>query len=212
MSTQQHTPRVTAAGSRIGRATGFELARPGQLGAHNIEAALERNRAFATAGGHHGAVVFPNLRLFVISCLDPRTDPAHFLDLGLSDAMIVRNVGGRVTPEVINDVAFIAQLAENVLPDGPLFEVAVIHHTQCGTGALADDTFRRRYAERIGADETALREHAVLDPAATVRSDAERLRSAPAISPRVTVSGHVYDVVTGLVRTVMAARYEAHID
>ncbi len=61
----------------------------------------------------------------MITCLDPRTDGAHFLDLGLSDAMVVRNVGGRVTPEVINDVAFIGQLAKNALPDGPLFEVAV---------------------------------------------------------------------------------------
>ena len=205
MSTQQLTTRVTPADSGIGRASGFELTSPGQPGAANVEAALERNRAFAAAGGHHGAVVFPNLSLFVITCLDPRTDPAHFLDLGLSDAMVIRNVGGRVTPEVINDVAFIGQLAENVLPDGPLFEVAVIHHTQCGTGALADDTFRRRYAQRIGADESTLREHAVLDPAATVTRDVERLRSAPAISPRVTVSGHVYDVVTGLVQTVTPA-------
>ena len=70
---------------------------------------------------------------------------------------MVRNVGGHVSPEVINDVAFIGQIAENVLPDGLLFEVAVIHHTQCGSGALADATFRRRYAERIGADETTLR-------------------------------------------------------
>ena len=120
----------------------------------NIEPALERNRAFAAAGGHEGAVVFPNLRLFVITCLDPRVDPAHFLGLDLSDAMVIRNVGGRVTPEVINDVAFIGQLAENALPDGPLFEAAVIHHTQCGSGALADDTFRHRYAERIGAEES----------------------------------------------------------
>jgi len=119
-------------------------------------------------------------------------------------------VGGRVTPEVINDVAFIGQLAESVLPDGPLFEVAVIHHTQCGTGALADDTFRRRYAQRIGAEESTLREHAVLDPAATVTRDVERLRSAPAIAPRVTVSGHVYDVVTGLVETVIPARTSQH--
>jgi carbonic anhydrase len=171
----------------------------------NIEPALERNRTFAAAGGHEGAVVFPNLRLFVITCLDPRVDPAHFLGLGLGDAMVVRNVGGRVTREVINDVAFIGQLAENALPDGALFEVAVIHHTQCGTGALADDAFRRRYAERIGVEESTLREHAVLDPAATVARDVGRLRSAPAISQRVTVSGHVYDVVTGLVETVMPA-------
>lgn len=167
-----------------------------------IAPVLQRNRAFAAAGGHRDAVMFPNLRLFVITCLDPRVDPAHFLGLDLSDAMVVRNVGGRVTSEVINDVAFISQIAENVLPDGPLFEVAVIHHTQCGAGALADDTFRRQYAERIGAEESTLREHAILDPAVTVRTDVERIRSAPAISPRVTVSGHVYDVATGLVQTL----------
>jgi carbonic anhydrase len=63
---------------------------------------------------------------------------------------------------------------------------------------------RRRYAQRIGAEESTLREHAVLDPAKTVR-DVERLRSAPAVSARVTVSGHVYDVVTGLVETVIPA-------
>jgi carbonic anhydrase len=174
----------------------------------NIYPALQRNRTFAAAGGHEGAVVFPNLRLFVITCLDPRVDPAHFLGLGLGDAMVVRNVGGRVTREVINDVAFIAQMAENVLPDGPLFEVAVIHHTQCGTGAFADDTFRRRYAERIGVEESTLREQAVLDPAATVARDVGRLRSAASISPRVTVSGHVYDVMTGLVETVLPAGRE----
>lgn len=171
----------------------------------NLEPALERNRAFAAAGGHEGAVVFPNLRLFVVTCLDPRVDPAHFLGLELSDAMVVRNVGGRVTPEVINDVAFIAKIGEALVPDGPLFEVAVIHHTQCGAGAFADDSFRRDYAQRIGADEAALREHAVLDPAATVTQDVERLRSASAVPPRVRVSGHVYDVATGLVQTVTSA-------
>jgi carbonic anhydrase len=173
--------------------------------AAGITTALERNRAFAAGGGQEGAVVFPALRLFVISCLDPRVDPAHVLGLGLSDAVVVRNVGGRVTPEVINDVAFIGQITESVLPDGPLFEVAVIHHTQCGTGALADETFRHRYAERIGVAQETLRDHAVLDPEATVTRDVERLRTAPQISPRVTVSGHVYDVVTGLATTVLPA-------
>jgi carbonic anhydrase len=170
-----------------------------------IELALARNRAFASAGGHQGAVVLPDLRLFVITCLDPRTDPAHFLGLDLSDAIVVRNVGGRVTPEVIDDIAFIGQLAEGVLPDGPLFEVAVIHHTQCGTGALADDNFRHAYAERIGAEESGLRERAVLDPAATVATDVEKLRSAASIPARVSVSGHVYDVTTGLMQTVEPA-------
>ena len=205
MSSQQDTASVAASSSNVGRASGFELTSPEEPTAESIDTALARNRAFAAARGHEGAVVFPTLRLFVITCLDPRVDPAHFLGLGLSDAIVARNVGGRVTQEVINDVAFIGQIAENALPDGPLFEVAVIHHTQCGAGALADDSFRRSYAERIGADESTLRDHAVIDPAQTVARDVERLHLAPSVSPGVSVSGHVYDVVTGLVETVIPA-------
>ncbi len=200
-----HDPTSIGAGIGPDRLAGFELNDPGQSARRGIDDALARNRAFAESGGHHGAVVFPDLRLFVLTCLDPRVDPAHILGLGLSDAIVARNVGGRVTPEVIDDVAYIAQLAETVLPAGPLFEVAVIHHTQCGTAALADDAFRERYAERVGADPSTLRDRAVLDPATTVKVDVERLRSAAAIGPRVLVSGHVYDVSSGLVDTVVRA-------
>jgi carbonic anhydrase len=203
MSEQPPITDPTASG--VGRATGFELTSPAQQGGPNIAAARERNRAFAAARRHEGAVVFPSLGLFLITCCDPRTDPAHFLGLELSEAVVVRNVGGRVTPEVIDNVAYIGQIAETALPDRPGFEVAVIHHTQCGTGALADDTFRQRYAERVGTDESALREIAVLDPKATVATDVERLRSASAIPASITVSGHVYDVVTGLMETVIPA-------
>jgi carbonic anhydrase len=208
----QQTPTNVTSNLADGETTRFEITGRDRPAAGGIETAIERNRLFASAGGHKNAVVFPNLRLFVITCLDPRVDPAHFLGVKLSDAMVVRNVGGRVTPAVINDIAFIAQLAENVLPDGPLFEVAVIHHTQCGAGALADATFRRTYAERIGAEESELREHAVLDPAATVTRDVQRLRSAMSIPARVTISGHVYDVVTGLVDTIIPAPSAGEIE
>ena len=177
----------------------------GEATAAGVDTALARNRAFAAAGGHEDVTVFPTLGLLVITCLDPRVDPAHILGLDLGDAMVFRNGGGRVTPDVIDNIAFVGQLVEKAVPEGPLFEVAVIHHTQCGASALADDDFRRTYAKRIGADESTLREYAVLDPAATVASDVERLRNAEAISPRVTVSGHVYDVVNGLVETVVPA-------
>jgi carbonic anhydrase len=170
-----------------------------------IEEALRRNRGFAARGGHEGQVIFPQLRLYVVTCIDPRTDPAHFLGLDPSDALVTRNVGGRVTPEVIDDIAFIAQLAEGAIAEGPLFEVAIVHHNQCGTGALVDDGFRRRYGERIGEDDAELRGRAVLDPVATVRHDVELLRAAPEVPGRVRVSGHAYDVTTGLVETVVPA-------
>jgi carbonic anhydrase len=45
----------------------------------------------------------------------------------------------------------------------------------------------------------------VTDPAATVASDVAVLRSAAAISPRISFSGHVYDIVTRRVETVISA-------
>jgi carbonic anhydrase len=170
-----------------------------------IESALARNRAFAAAGGHEGASLFPTLRVLVVTCLDARVDPAHILGLDLGEALVVRNNGGRVTPQLIDDLAYVSQLAEAARPDGPLFEITVIHHTQCGVARLADDAFRRQYAERIGADESGLRDYAILDPAATVARDVARLRSAEVVSSRITISGHVYDVATGLVETVIPA-------
>jgi carbonic anhydrase len=171
-----------------------------------VERALKRNRAFAAAGGHQAATVFPALGLFVVTCLDPRSDPAHFLGIGLGDAMVVRNLGGLVTTDVVDAVAFVGQLAGTMVPDGPLFEVAVIHHTDCKASALADDAFRHDYAKRVGTDESTLRERAIVEPYETVVRDVERLRLAPAISSRISVSGHVYNLETGLVETVVSAR------
>lgn len=172
--------------------------------ATDLGSVLARNREFAVAGKHEGIAMFP-VTMLVLTCMDPRVDPAHFLGLGLGDALVVRNGGGRVTPEVIETIAFLEQLVETLVPGGDLFEVAVIHHNQCGSGFLADEDFRQRYAARIGAQEDALRDLAVVDPAVTVATDVDRLRSASAVSPRIRVSGHVYDITTGLVETVIAA-------
>ena len=53
--------------------------------------------------------------------------------------------------------------------------VAVIHHTDCGSGLLADDELRHGYAQRIGVDERTLTDTAALDPARTVRTDVQRV-------------------------------------
>ena len=43
----------------------------------------------------------------------------------------------------------------------------------------------------------------MLDPAATVRTDVERVLSDPRISPHITPSGHIYDVHTGLITAIV---------
>jgi carbonic anhydrase len=171
---------------------------------------LERNEQFART--YTPIALGPAATKMVIAtCLDHRVDPAIILGLKLGDAPVIRNAGGRVTQAVIEDIAYLAFLAEQVFasqgPPATLFEVAVIHHTQCGTGFLADPTFRHRAAEATGVPEQVLEASAVADPHTTVKADVERLLTSPQLSPKVSVSGHVYDITTGHLTTTVDARY-----
>ena len=129
--------------------------------------------------------------MLIVTCLDHRVDPAIILGLQLAEAPVIRNAGGRVTPAVIDDIAYLAFFAEQ-LSGGQtaldtLFEVAVVHHTQCGTSYLAGPSFRHRpLSDRPpGGSAGSLR---VTDPHTTVRADVERLLTAPSLSPEVSVS------------------------
>jgi carbonic anhydrase len=172
----------------------------------DLDQLLDRNNHFATTQAYQALPISPRRGVCVVTCLDPRTDPANFLELELGDAAVIRNAGGRVNQAVIDDLAFISYLSETVLrPDGPMFEVAVIHHNKCGTGFLADEDFRRNFATHVGADDAALAAEAVTDPAQTVQHDVELLRSSTLLSTKITVSGHVYDVDTGVITTIVPA-------
>jgi carbonic anhydrase len=171
----------------------------------NFDQLLERNRAFAStdAKSKVPAIPFiPNMQTFVITCIDPRVDPADILGLDLGDAIVLRNVGGRVTPAVIQDVAWISYLHEIKTPDAAWFELAIIHHTDCGSAFFADDDLRHSFAER-GFAERALATLPVVHPADTVQVDVARLKSAPAVSPLIKISGYAYDLDTGLLTTVV---------
>jgi carbonic anhydrase len=173
---------------------------------------LERNEQFARTYTPT-PLGLPAAQVLVVTCLDHRVDPAIVLGLRLGDAPVIRNAGGRITPAVINDLAYIAFLAGELSGgqdvSDTLFEVAVVHHTQCGTGFLADPAFRHRAAEATGLSEAALEASAVADPHVTVKTDVELLLASPLLSPKVSVSGHVYDIATGRVTTAVDARYPA---
>jgi carbonic anhydrase len=74
----------------------------------------------------------------------------------------------------LQHIAYIGYLASALVPGGPRFEVAVVHHTQCGAHFLADDKFRRGFADLIGGDDAALAREAVTDPEQTVRTVLDR--------------------------------------
>ena len=176
----------------------------------NIAPLLDRNRAFASDPGARQGMprlpFIPNLNLYIVTCIDPRVDPAQILGVRLGEAVVQRDVGGRITPAVIADIAYIGYLVDTKAPEGPYFEVAIIHHTDCGSTLLADDELRHGFAQRIGVDERTLTDTPALDPARSVTTDVERVLWAEEIPQNVRVSGHVYDVDTGLVTTIVDAK------
>jgi len=176
----------------------------------NLAPLLDRNREFASdrsaRQGMPALPFIPNLNLCIVTCIDCRVDPAQVLGVRLGEALVQRNIGGRITPAVIADIAYASYLVDVKAPEGPYFEVAIIHHTDCGSTLLADDDLRHGYAQRIGTDERTLADTPVLDPARSVQTDVNRVLWAAEIPRNVHVSGHVYDVGTGLVTTIVDAR------
>jgi carbonic anhydrase len=156
-------------------------------------------------------LALPAAEVILVTCLDHRVAPEITLGLKLGDAPVLRNAGGRVTQPIIEEIAYLAFLGRRLsggeLPAGTSFEVAVIHHTQCGTGFLADSDFRREASDATGVDEAVLEASAVTDPNITVKADVELLLSSPLLPPGMGISGHVYDVDTGRVTTVVDTRY-----
>jgi len=179
----------------------------------NIAPLLDRNRAFAGDPGARQGMprlpFIPNLNLYIVICIDPRVDPAEILGVRLGEALVQRNIGGRITPAILRDIAYVGYLVDTKAPEGPYPEVAIIHHTDCGSTLLADDELRHGFAQRIGTDERTLADTPVLDPARTVQTDVHRVLWAQGISQKIPVSGHVYDVDTGLVTTIVDAKASA---
>ena len=142
----------------------------------NIDHLLDRNRAFADTDARQDVPALPFLPrqgLYIVICIDCRVNPAQILGIELGDALVQRNIGGRVTPAVIRDIAYAAYLVETKAPQGPWFEVAVIHHTDCGSTLLADDELRHGFAQRIGVTS---------GPSPTRRCWTRRAPSAPTCS------------------------------
>lgn len=149
----------------------------------------------------------PTLGVVIVTCVDHRIDLAAALGLGVGSVAYLRNAGGRIDQAAIRDLLILARLAAVFSPEGqPLQpEIAVIHHTQCGTGFLGDPEFLRETAQWTGLDAATLGKTVVIDPFTTVREDVDALRSST-LRGKASVSGWVLDLGTGLVEKVTDAR------
>lgn len=168
-----------------------------------IDTLTERNHEFAAHQFATSSSLMPTLRAMIIGCVDPRVDPAHILGLELGEALVIRNIGGRITPATLQAMGMLQTITQvqGVNP-GNGFNIIVLHHTDCGITRLAGKP--DMLASYFGIDKAELEARAVTDPRAAVAADVAALKTNPFVPRGWAISGLVYDVTTGLVETVVA--------
>ncbi len=176
----------------------------------HLDEMLRRNKAFAAKQFYSGALLpslpqaLPDVRAVIIGCADMRVDPAHVLGLQPGEAVVMRNIGGRVTPDLLEQLALlgrIGQVAGATPGSGGEFNLIVLQHTDCGITRLAGDP--AMLTEYFQVSEADLQGKAVTDPRAAVAMDIAALRAIPALPGDWLLSGLVYDVATGLAEIVV---------
>jgi carbonic anhydrase len=177
---------------------------------NDFDSMLQRNKDFAAKQSAAGTLMpslpraLPNVRAVIIGCADMRVDPAQLFGLKPGEAVVMRNIGGRVTPGLLEQMGLlgrIGEVAEAIPGGGGEFHLIVLQHTDCGITRLARDTDKLAHYFQI--EEGEVKAKTVMDPRAAVAADVATLRAIPALPAAWLVSGLVYDVATGLVEIVV---------
>jgi carbonic anhydrase len=166
-----------------------------------VETLIDRNRHFAKRFDHGDLTIVPRIKTLIVTCLDSRVDPTYFLGLELGDATVMRNIGGRVTEQIVEQIAILRALIKSVA--GGSLDVAIIHHTDCGVFRFADPQVRQRLGLLAGTGEGPIEKLAVVDPEVGIAEDLSLLRAASILPDELVVSGYLYDVKDGNLRETL---------
>src|SRR5262245_27104003 len=113
-----------------------------------IDSLLERNKEFAARQSAAGTLMpslprsLPNVKAIIIGCADMRVDPAHVLGLKPGEAVVMRNIGGRITPGLLEQLGLLGRIGEvagEIAGAGGEFHIVVLQHTDCGITRLGGD-------------------------------------------------------------------------
>ena len=157
------------------------------------------NERYAASFGLAGLSPVAAQGIVIVTCMDTRIEPLPALGLVPGDAKILRNAGGRVTPDVLRSVA----LATAFLG---VSRVAVMHHTRCALAGRDDAALRAEMREPEASGTAGWTLGGMADPDAALRADVEAVRACPALTPGLPVEGWRYDVDTGRVHVVVDDR------
>lgn len=167
-----------------------------------IDTLARRNAHFVETAFVDGLKMMPTERTMIVGCVDPRVDPADVLGVANGEAVVIRNVGGRITKATLESMALVGKLAKAGGKEvGPGWNLVVLHHTDCGIKGcshLAPELL----AEHLGVRSEDFEAIAIADPYKSVALDVAALQANPALPAGLTVTGMVYDVATGRTETV----------
>ena len=171
---------------------------------NHLDSFLRRNQQFAAQQSAAGTLMpslprsLPNVKAVIVGCADMRVDPAHVLGIMPGEAVVIRNIGGRITPGLLEQMGLLGRIGEvagEIPGGGGEFHLIVLQHTDCGITRLADDP--AMLAQYFRVPEVELKTKKVTDPRAAVAADVALLREVPGWPHPWLISGLVYDVATG---------------
>ncbi|KAL4439190.1 hypothetical protein ABPG77_004092 [Micractinium sp. CCAP 211/92] len=160
-----------------------------------LDEVLAANKAYLSSGQHTPDMPLGvTRRLAVVTCMDSRLLPEHFLGLKQGEAEVIRNGGGRVTEDVIRSMI----VCQDVLSCNTIL---VIHHTDCGAhAALFHLTSAGEHLKsKLGLG---INMHPIYDLDQSVRDDVSKLRADSHIKASTAIYGLVFETATGELREV----------
>src|ERR1700689_1025651 len=105
-----------------------------------------------------------------------RVDPAHVLGIKPGEVVVIRNIGGRITPALLEQLGLLGRIGEvagEIPGGGGEFYIIVLQHTDCGITRLAGNPAMLTHYFQIQPEE--LKAKAVTDPHAAVVVDVASL-------------------------------------
>jgi carbonic anhydrase len=133
--------------------------------------------------------------LAIVTCIDTRIEPLAIFGLVPGDAKIIRNAGGRATPDALRSLALATALLG-------VRAIVVMHHTRCALEGASEAELRATLPQTV-ADALPDPLLAMPDPDAALRGDVATVRAHPALPAEISVVGWRYDVDTGRVAQVV---------
>ncbi len=171
----------------------------------DLDTLYDRNEEFSRTFDQGDLPILPRRPTIVLTCVDSRVDPAHFLGLELGDTLVLRNAGGRVTDDVEQGLALLAGMTRLVAGDSaPSLSLAIVHHTDCGLERIAAPGPRQALSQSTGLEPKVLETLAISDHEASFMHDIERLRASNLGPSELEVSAHLYDVTNGQMTQVVS--------